>query len=72
MAGLYFAFSTAVVAALGGLSKEQGIAAMQKINAAILNRQPSYPVLSASPALSGGAAKSRNARNLSGKSRPPV
>jgi uncharacterized membrane protein len=37
MAGLYFAFSTAVMPALGGLPQEQGIAAMQKINAAILN-----------------------------------
>jgi uncharacterized membrane protein len=37
MAGLFFAFSTAVMPALGSLPEEQGIAAMQKINAAILN-----------------------------------
>jgi uncharacterized membrane protein len=36
-AGLYFAFSTAVMPALGSLPEKQGIAAMQKINAAILN-----------------------------------
>ena len=37
IAGLYFAFSTAVMPALANLPEEQGIAAMQKINAAILN-----------------------------------
>lgn len=37
MAGLFFAFSTAVMAALARLPYEQGAAAMNAVNAAILN-----------------------------------
>jgi uncharacterized membrane protein len=37
MAGLFFAFSVAVMAALARLPPSQGIAAMQSINAVILN-----------------------------------
>jgi uncharacterized membrane protein len=37
MAGLFFAFSVAVMKALGALPAAQGIAAMQSINRAILN-----------------------------------
>jgi uncharacterized membrane protein len=37
MAGLFFAFSTSVMAALGRLPPPQGIAAMQSINVTILN-----------------------------------
>ncbi len=37
MAGLFFAFSVAVMRALANLSPERGIAAMQAINIAILN-----------------------------------
>ena len=38
MAGLFFAFSVAVMKALGALPPAQGIAAMQSINVAIVNR----------------------------------
>lgn len=37
IAGLFFAFSTAVMTALGRLPSAQGIAAMQSINVVILN-----------------------------------
>ena len=37
MAGLYFAFSTAVMPALARLDRGQGLEAMQRINRAILN-----------------------------------
>jgi uncharacterized membrane protein len=37
MTGLFFAFSVSVMRALGRLPAEQGIAAMQRINVAILN-----------------------------------
>lgn len=37
MAGLFFAFSTSVMAALGRLPPPQGIVAMQSINVTILN-----------------------------------
>lgn len=38
MAGLFYAFSVAVMRALGALPPAQGIAAMQSINVAIINR----------------------------------
>ncbi|RFU85236.1 DUF1772 domain-containing protein [Streptomyces triticagri] len=37
MAGVFFAFSTSVMRALGALPAAQGIAAMQKINVVIVN-----------------------------------
>ncbi|MQA30774.1 MAG: DUF1772 domain-containing protein, partial [Luteitalea sp.] len=37
VAGIFFAFSTSVMKALGNLPPEQGIAAMQSINVAIIN-----------------------------------
>lgn len=38
MAGVFFAFSTFVMKALGALPPAQGIAAMQSINVAVINR----------------------------------
>ncbi len=38
VAGVFFAFSTSVMKALGGLPAQQGIAAMQSINVVIINR----------------------------------
>jgi uncharacterized membrane protein len=37
VAGIFFAFSTFVMTALGRLPPEQGIAAMQSINVTVLN-----------------------------------
>ncbi len=37
VAGIFFAFSTFVMSALGRISSEQGISAMQSINVAVLN-----------------------------------
>ncbi len=37
VAGVFFAFSTFVMKALGRLQPEQGIAAMQSINVTVLN-----------------------------------
>ena len=37
VAGVFFAFSTFVMGALGRLPPEQGIAAMQSINVVVLN-----------------------------------
>lgn len=38
VAGVFFAFSTSVMKALGGLPAQQGIATMQSINVVIINR----------------------------------
>lgn len=38
MAGVFFAFSTFVMKALGARPLAQGIAAMQSINVAVINR----------------------------------